>query len=43
MGYDVPMERMTFKDVPKNFRSSFDNIEDFKAAYDKSKLRGDRI
>ena len=43
MGFDVPMERMAFKDVPKNFRSSFDNIEDFKAAYDKSKLRGDRI
>lgn len=43
MGFDVPMERMAFKDVPKNFHSSFDNIEDFKTAYDKSKLRSNRL
>ena len=42
LGYDVPMERMTFKDVPKNFHSSFDNIKDFIVAYDKSKLHGDK-
>ena len=35
MGFDVPMERMAFKDAPKNFHSSFDNIENFKVAYDK--------
>lgn len=43
MGFDVPMERMAFKDTPKNFHSSFDNIEEFKASYDKSKLRGDKL
>ena len=43
MGYDVPMGRNEFKDVPKNTHSSFDNIEDFKKAYDKSKYRGDRL
>ena len=43
MGYDVPMSRIAFKDIPQNFHSSFDNIEEFKAAYDKSKLRGDKL
>ena len=43
MGYDVPMARIAFKDIPQNFHSSFDNIEEFKAAYDKSKLRGDKL
>lgn len=43
MGFDVPMERMAFKDAPKNFHSSFDNIENFKVAYDKSKLRSNKL
>lgn len=43
MGYDVPMARIAFKDIPQNFHSSFDNIEEFKSAYDKSKLRGDKL
>lgn len=43
MGYDVPMGRNEFKDVPKNTHLSFDNVEDFKKAYDKSKYRGDRL
>lgn len=43
MGYDVPMARIAFKDIPQNFHSSFDNIEEFKVAYDKSKLRGDKL
>lgn len=32
-----------FKDVPQNTHSAFDNVEDFKKAYDKSKYRGDRL
>lgn len=43
MGFDVPMERTAFKDAPKNFHSSFDNIENFKVAYDKSKLRSNKL
>lgn len=43
MGYDVPMGRNEFKDVPKNSHLLFDNVEDFKKAYDKSKYRGDRL
>ena len=43
MGFDVPMERMAFKDVPKNFHSSFDSVNDFKIVYDKSKLHGNRL
>lgn len=43
MGYDVPMGRNEFKDVPKNTHLSFDNVEDFKKAYDKSRYRGDRL
>lgn len=43
MGYDVPMERNEFKDVPQNTNLSFDNVEDFKKAYDKSKYREDRL
>ena len=43
MGYDVPMGRNEFKDVPENTHLSFDNVEDFKKAYDKSKYRGDRL
>ena len=34
---------MAFKDAPKNFHSSFDNIENFKVAYDKSKLRSNKL
>ena len=43
MGFDVPMGRNEFKDVPQNTNLSFDNVEDFKKAYDKSKYRGDRL
>ena len=31
------------KNVPQNTNLSFDNVEDFKKAYDKSKYRGDRL
>lgn len=43
MGFDVPMERGKFKDTSGNAHISFDNVEDFKKAYDKSKYRGDRL
>ena len=43
MGFDVPMERGKFRDAPEKTHLSFDNIEDFKKAYDKSKYRGDRL
>lgn len=43
MGFDVPMERGKFKDTYGNTHISFDNVEDFKKAYDKSKYRGDRL
>lgn len=32
-----------FKDTSGNAHTSFDSIEDFKRAYDKSKYRGDRL
>lgn len=45
MGFDVPMERndYEFKDTSGKAHLSFDNVEDFKKAYDKSKFRGDRL
>lgn len=43
MGFDVPMERGKFKDTTEKTHLSFDNVEDFKKAYDKSKYRGDRL
>lgn len=39
MGYDVPMKRNEFRDAPTESHKPFDNIEDFKRAYDKSNLR----
>ncbi len=42
MGYDVPMRRNDFKDAAKP-RQSFSSAEKFKAAYDKSKYRSDRL
>lgn len=32
-----------FRDVPKNIHLSFDDVEDFKKAYDKSRYCGDRL
>lgn len=43
MGFDVPMERGMFKDTSGKAYLSFDNVEDFKRAYDKSKFRGDKL
>lgn len=45
MGFDVPMERndYEFKDTSGKAHLSFDNVEDFKKAYDKSKFRGDKL
>ena len=43
MGYDVPMTRITFEDVPENSHHSFNDIEEFKVAYDKSKLRSNKL
>lgn len=45
MGYDVPMERndYEFKDTSGKAHLSFDNVEDFKKAYDKSKYRNNKL
>ena len=42
IGFDVPMRRNDFKDVAKP-RQSFSSVEKFKAAYDKSKYRSNRL
>ena len=42
IGFDVPMRRNDFKDAAKP-RQSFSSVEKFKAAYDKSKYRSDRL
>lgn len=42
IGFDVPMRRNDFRDAAKP-RQSFPSVEKFKAAYDKSKYRSDRL
>lgn len=40
MGWEEDYE---FRDTPEKSRLSFDNVEDFKKSYDKSKLRSDKL